>query len=597
MSRAGMRWRWDVRPRRAEAAELAGRLKLTPLLAQVLYNRGLTEPEPIRQFLSPKLSDLHEPTLLSGVEAAADRICQAVRDGRKICIYGDYDVDGMTAIAILCRCLALAGAAVDYYVPHRLEEGYGVNQEAVEKIAAGGTGLMVTVDCGISSMGPLGRAAELGLEVIVTDHHAPGEALPPAAAIVHPGLGDYPNRELSGAGVAFKLAWQVARGLCGNRRVDERMKAFLLEATSLAALGTIADVVPLVGENRVLASFGLRGLAGLEHAGIRALIDSAGLAGEKIDAYHVGFCLAPRLNACGRMGHAGLAVELLTRPDPARCREIADYLHQQNLQRQRIEREIYEQAVEMVCSGRTPGPREHALVLASPEWHAGVVGIVASRMVERFGRPTVLLATPNGQAQGSARSVRGFNMRDALAACAGCLTSFGGHAMAAGLRLPAEKVPQFAAEFARYAAAHLTPEQLEPALSIEAEAELGELTEPVVQRLESLAPFGHGNPRPLLAVRRCRMLTPPQRMGRDGKAISFIVAQAPAGARGAGGAARAGSALAGRIRCVGFGMGELADRIAVAAQIDLAGEPVINRFNGRSSVELHLRDVALDPPE
>jgi single-stranded-DNA-specific exonuclease len=563
---------------------MARRLKLSPLMAQVLHNRGVDDGDDVRSFLHPKLTDLHPPEDLPDIDAAAERLCRAVRDREKICIYGDYDVDGMTGVAILYRLLAPAGADVDYYVPHRLDEGYGVNAEAIEQIAAEGAKLLVTVDCGVSAPAAVARAAELGMDVIVTDHHEPGEALPDCLAVVHPGLpgGSYPNPELSGAGVAFKLAWQTARRLCGSQRVDDATRAYLLEATSLAALGIIADVVPLLGENRILAAYGLRGLAAVKHKGIRALLTSARLVGEKLNSVHVGFRLAPRLNAAGRMGHARLAVELLARPEAARCAEIADYLEKQNAERQRVEREITRQAAERVKAGDAPAPTDHAIVLAAEGWHAGVVGIVASRLVDRFARPAVLIALEGGEGAGSGRSVDGFHLRDALAACAEHLTGFGGHAMAGGLRLPAENVKPFAEAFAAYAAEHIAPELLTPALRIDAEAALAELDYRLVEHLEKLSPFGRGNPRPVVAVRGVEVLSPPQRMGRDGNTVSFIVG--PAGGP---------SAKGGRLRCVGFGMGRLADELVGVRTIDVAGEPVLNRYMGRVSVEMHLSDVRL----
>ncbi len=569
-------YRWEVAPAWDGAAENARRLKTSPLIAQILHNRGLDEVEQVRRFLNPKLTDLHPPELLDGIDVAVERLAGAVRDGEKICIYGDYDVDGMTAVAILYRLLAMQGAEVDYYVPHRLTEGYGVNVEAIEKIAADGVKLLVTVDCGVTAVEQLRRAGELGMDVIVTDHHAPDRVLPDVLAIVHPALPDstYPNADLAGAGVAFKLAWHLACRMCGSARVDEPMRNFLLEATALAALGTIADVVPLLDENRVLAVYGLKGLAATEHPGLRALITSARLDGERIDAFDVGFRLAPRLNACGRMGHARLAVELLTRAEPDRCREIAEYLEKQNTERQKVERRITEEAVDMV---RSTGDDNKAIVLASHDWHAGVVGIVASRMVDRFGKPAVIIALDGEAGRGSARSVDGFHMRDALAACGEHLTNFGGHAMAGGLGLSADAVEKFAADFNRYAAENITEETTLPVLQIDAEITISELSYQVVEQLERMGPFGRGNPRSLMAIRSARIMTPPQRMGRNGGTVSFIVGQ--------------DQPRPGRLRCVGFGMGELADELAGVNTVDIVGEPVLNHFNGRSSVEMHLRDV------
>jgi single-stranded-DNA-specific exonuclease len=571
-----------VAPPWAGAAEAARRARITPLIAQILHNRRIDDPEDIRRFFEPKLTDLHPPELLDGIDAAAGRIARAVRDGERVCIYGDYDVDGMTGVAILFRCLMLHDAEADYYVPHRLEEGYGVNADAIGAIAQAGAKLLITVDCGISAVDELTEAHRLGMDVIVTDHHAPSDRLPPAEAIVHPGLpgGAYPNPSLSGAGVAFKLAWHVAKSLCGRDRVDEPMRAFLLEATSLAALGTIADVVPLTGENRVLATYGLRGLAATEHVGIRALLASAGLTGTKLDAQHVAFALGPRLNACGRMGHARLGVELLARADADRCRRIAEHLERQNNRRRQVEREIAARAIERVCQGELPAPADHAVVAAADDWHAGVVGIVASRVVERFARPAVLIALDGETGRGSARSIPGFNMHEALAACAEHVIGFGGHAMAGGLTLRADKVDDFARAFTAYAAKRLNPDMLTPALQIDAETTLSALSYPVVQRLERLAPFGEGNPRPVVAVRGVRIVRAAQRMGRGGSAVNFIAGEdVPAAARPV------------RVRCVGFGMGHLADDLVGIHRVDLAGEPVLNHYNGSTSVELHLQDV------
>ncbi len=285
--------RWLITPPWPGARDLAARLRTGELMAQLLYNRGYGDCDQARGYLAPKLSDLHDPQLLSGCEAAARKIFQAVRDGTKIILYGDYDVDGMTGLAILYRALKRLNAQVDYYIPHRIEEGYGLNTPALEELAAKGYGLLITVDCGIRALKPLERAKELDLATIVTDHHAVDESLPPADIVVHPGLANYPNADLCGSGVALKLAWELCRAASGQRRVSEDLKEFLLDATCLAALGTIADVVPLRGENRVLATFGLKGLTQTRHPGLRALIAASGLLGRQVGAYDVGFGLAP----------------------------------------------------------------------------------------------------------------------------------------------------------------------------------------------------------------------------------------------------------------------------------------------------------------
>ncbi|MFB3893746.1 MAG: single-stranded-DNA-specific exonuclease RecJ [Phycisphaerae bacterium] len=567
---------WEVATPFDGAADLGRRVGASQLVGQILHNRGIDDGDAARKFLDPKLTDLHDPALLADAPAAARRIAQAVARKERIVIYGDYDVDGIAGVAILHACLKMVGATADFYVPHRLEEGYGVNAEAVRKIIADGMKLMITVDCGISAAGPLAEAKATGMDVIVTDHHSLPPRLPPAFAVVHPALGGgYPNPDLCGAGVAFKLAWQTAREICGNARVDAPMKEFLLDATCLAALGTIADVVPLVGENRVLATFGLRGLPGSKHPGIRALLASAGLAGEKVDAYHVGFSLAPRLNACGRMGHARLAVELLTQAGPKRCTEIAEYLAQQNEARKKVEREITAQAVEMAVAMGMDKPDCRAIVLASEAWHGGVIGIVASRLVERFGRPTILIATSGEGAQGSGRSIPGFHMQNALTACAEHLESYGGHAMAGGIRIEPGRIDAFRQVFCAHAASLITEAQLCGTLRIDAEATLRMLDGTLAGQLSRMAPFGPGNPTPVVVVRNCEILGLPRRMGTNGRHMNMLLRQSGA-----------------TMRAVGFGMGDLADQLAGITHIDVAGEPVLNTFNGNTSIEIRLKDVA-----
>jgi single-stranded-DNA-specific exonuclease len=611
--------RWELAPAFPLASEWARQLGTSPLVAQALHNRGVGSVDDARRFLAPKLTDLHDPAMLEGCEEAARRILHAVRDKRRIVIYGDYDVDGMTGVAILHGCLALLGCQADFYVPHRTEEGYGVNPAAMRKLARDGAQLVVTVDCGISDGAAIAQASADGVAVIVTDHHAlPGD-LPPAAAVVHPALGQYPNAALCGAGVAFKLAWAIAREAGAEKqvrpagqgpadrtaRVDEPLREFLVEATCLAALGTIADVSPLIGENRVLAHYGLKGLPATRQPGVRALLESAGLANRKdLCAEDVGFSLAPRLNASGRMGHARQAVELLLCRDDERCRQIASHLEQLNTQRQDVERAIYDEAAEMVRQRGLDAPDSPVIVLSSDRWHDGVIGIVAGRLAERFGRPAVMIAIhADGTAQGSCRGVAGFSIRDGLAACSEHLDAFGGHAMAAGLRIAPAKIDAFAQALARHASGWAARRSARDAhaaapagdafslpLALDARATIAGLTFAVAQSLERMAPFGQGNPPPLVRIDGCKVLTEPRRMGRSGGTVAFHLGQPaapPAAGTGASAAAQGAS-----IRAIGFGMAELADRLRVGSVVSVAAEPGVNRFNGAASVELRLRDVA-----
>ncbi len=573
--------RWQVAPVYDGADDLARSTRTSPLVAQVLYNRGLADPDIARGFLQPKLNDLHDPLELPNCQAAARRIAQAVERKDPIAIYGDYDVDGMTSIAILHACLKLVNCPVRAYVPHRLEEGYGVNADALRSLISEGAKLIITVDCGVGAGEVFSQCAAAGggADIIVTDHHALPERLPDVAAVVHPHLEvdgkRYPNPNLCGAGVAFKLAWQVARELCGEKRVDEPMREFLLEATCLAALGTVADVVPLVGENRVLATFGLQGLPSVKHVGLQALLESAKLSDTSLDAYHIGFVLAPRLNAAGRMGHAAQAVELLTTTDAARAREIAAWLTSQNAERQKVERAIAEEACDMVVEAGLDADNHRAIVLSSDSWHGGVIGIVASRLVERFSRPTILIAVNgDGLGQGSGRSIPGFNIAEAMDACSRHLLSHGGHAMAGGLKVKPENISAFTEAFGVYASERIAPEQMVPAMRIDAETTIAALGFNTVDLLEKMAPFGAGNPHPVIALRGCKLSCPPKRMGKTGQTVSLLLSQN-------------GTAM----RAVGFNMGDIVDELYGHETLDVAAEPMLNTFNGRTNVELRIKDV------
>jgi single-stranded-DNA-specific exonuclease len=567
-----------LRPACPEAAGLSQALGLPPLVAQVLAQRGLATPEAARAFLKPDLSQLHEPAAMPGLMDAADRLVAAARAGEPVVIYGDYDVDGITASAILWQALRLADANVRIYIPHRLEEGYGLNLEAVEKLAAEGARLLVTVDCGISGVAETARARELGLEVIITDHHEPHpDRLPPAHILVDPKLpgSPYPFRELSGAGIALKLAWAIGQRLSQRDRVSDAFREFLIAATGLAALGTIADVVPLVGENHVLASFGLRALAGSRHPGLTALLEAAGLTDKPLDADHIGFILGPRLNAAGRLGHAREVVELLTTAGPDAALAIARELDRQNRRRQELEKEILDQADAQAAQVFDP-QRDAAIVLSGAGWHTGVIGIVASRLVEKYYRPTILIGTSEGHAQGSGRSIPGFHLYQALAACDKHLTNYGGHAMAAGLRLDEASVPAFREAFLAHAAGTLARDQLTARLTVDAEIALPQVTLDTVRLLEKMGPFGAGNPRAVLAIPTVRLAAPPRRIGRQGEHLSMTLTQS--------GHAR---------RAVGWNLGHLADTLGRAGACGVAFTCRVSDFSGPPQAELHLKDLWL----
>jgi single-stranded-DNA-specific exonuclease len=567
--------RWTFHPPIENLSELADALGVGSLLAQVMGNRGLTTPEACREFLHAGYEQLHRPEEMPGLEKAAERIVRAIRDDEKVAIYGDYDVDGLTASAILYQCLDLVGRAPTLYVPHRIEEGYGLNCAAIEQLAADGHTVIVTVDCGVTSIAEAARARELGVDLIITDHHEPERQLPEAYAIVDPKLpgSTYPFRDLAGVGVAFKLAWAIGLALTGERTCTPEFQKFLTNATALAALGTIADVVPLVNENRALVATGLKALSSrLYHPGLKAIVESARLADKGVKERDVAFIIGPRLNAAGRMGHARDALRLLTDASAEEAHEIARELEAENRRRQVVERTIFEQAVEMVEA--RDGPLPYALVLASPDWHAGVIGIVASRLVEKYHRPTMLIAAEEDYGQGSGRSIPGFSLFEALEPCGPLLKSFGGHAMAAGLRMDMTHFDAFAERLEEVARDTLTPADLVPHLSVDAETSLPVLTKSVVRELLRLAPFGQGNRRPVFAITGCQLVGPPNRMGKRGAHLSMQLTQGGISLRGV--YWRAASEF---------------DAIAGAPALDVAFRPRINAFRGRESVELDILDV------
>lgn len=580
---------WIIAGPHPERDGLARTARIAPLLAQLLLNRGIATPASVQRFLAPDFASLLPPERLTNAVEAGRRLAAAVRARRKIVIYGDYDVDGVTATAILWHGLTLAGADVDYYIPGRLDEGYGLNAEALEKIATDGGQVVITVDCGITAVAEARRARELGLELIITDHHQPRDALPVADLVVHPtALGaaqpaaaaeaaaaaPAANPDLSGAGVALKVAWAFSQALHNAPRAPQAFREFLLDATAFAALGLVADVVPLTGENRVIASHGLRRLCHTANPGLRALLSVSGLTGKKsYDEWDVGFMLAPRLNAVGRMGHAREAVELFTRADAARAAEIAAALDGHNRERQGVEREITREAAELVIERGLQRDSCRGIVLARPGWHAGVIGIVAARLVERFGRPTVLIALENGVGQGSGRSVRHFPLHEVLAACDPYLLSHGGHAMAAGVRLRADQVEPFTNAFLAEAARRLTPADLRPKLSLDDEVTLDALLPDVVDAIQRMAPFGAGNPRPRLATADVELVGAPRVVGTDGRHLQFTVRQ--------------GRAFR---KAIAFNRGPQSAELADHPRLRVAFEPLINAWNGRRNVELKVVD-------
>ncbi len=483
------------------AARLAAELRIQPPAARVLVRRGYSDPKQARRFLQPSLQDLHDPFRLTGMREAVARLKQAVERSEVILLYGDYDADGTTAVVLLKKAIELAGGQVRYHVPHRFREGYGMRAEVIEQAAREGVRLILSADTGIRSMDAVQRARLLGLDVIITDHHLPDAQLPPATAILNPNQPgcDYPDKNLCGAGLAFKLAQALFRSLGWPDAKLRRMEESFLK---LAAIATVADVVPLTGENRILVRQGLDALRKVRNPGLRALLRTAGFGeGDRPSAGQVAFRIAPRINAAGRMADAAEVIRLFLTDDPQTAAELAARLESWNQERQQAETEILTRILEQ-CRREPVTPQHKALVFAGEHWHRGVVGIVASRLVEEFHRPSFVLSLDHqaGVAQGSGRSIPRFHLLGALEAMSDLFQRFGGHHQAAGVTLATERVTEFRRRLNEYAATRLTDEDLVPELEIDAVLDLREVNDRSVSEVLDLAPFGCGNPRPLFAV-------------------------------------------------------------------------------------------------
>ncbi|MEA5113474.1 MAG: single-stranded-DNA-specific exonuclease RecJ [Geobacteraceae bacterium] len=561
--------RWTLaEPEDALVAELAERCSISPLLAGLLANRGIRDAEGARRFLNPNLSDLHDPFLLLDMEAAVQRLVTAVAGRERICIYGDYDADGLTSVAVLAGFLLKLGADCFYHIPHRIEEGYGLSLDGIRAAAARGAGVIVTADCGITAFEEADLCAGLGIDLIITDHHTPSDQVPKALAVINPlREGDaFPCKALAGVGVVFNLLVALRMRLRDNGFFLESPEPNLRECLDLVALGTIADIVPLVSENRILVSYGLRELTAGSRVGIRELKKVSGI-NDAVDCGAVGFRLAPRLNAAGRLDDASLGAELLLTGDERMAASLAGMLDASNGERQTLELEILHDAVRMVENDPLMVDRR-SIVLASDSWHAGVIGIVASRLVELYHRPTILISLQDGNGKGSGRSIPGFHLHEALKECAGQLTGFGGHKHAAGLTIDESFLDEFADRFDMIAAGLIPPEELVPEIRIDAELAPVDATLDTVELLDSLGPFGMGNPRPVFAMRGVEILQ-----------TSLVKERHVRMRLSAGGTV---------FEAMGFGM---AGRVPAVERIDIAFCLDCNQWKGRRSLRLMLKDL------
>lgn len=565
-----MRYRWKLVQghRDEEVREFSERLNFPLPLAEVMLNRGVKNIDQARAYLKPQWSDLEDPFLLQGVEEASERISSALRVGERMMIFGDYDVDGLTATALLSYVLKGLGGEVTTYIPNRLIEGYGLSLEGIQAAKYRGVSLLITVDCGITASPEVRMARELGIDVIVTDHHYPQEEFPPALVVIDPKAGEEPYRggELAGVGVAFKLAQGIYRKLGED---DQPLQEHL----DLVALGTVADMVPLTLENRILAKRGLKSLAHTEKQGLIGLMDISGLSNKgRITTYDVGFILGPRINAAGRLGDAQRALRLLTVQDEGEVERMTQVLEEENDRRKRIEEETLKLARDLIKEEYDLS-QTRGLVLASKEWHPGVLGIVASKLVEEFGRPTVLLAWDEDQWKGSARSILGFHLFEVLKKCEDKLLSFGGHRYAGGLSLREENLLRFKERFLELANGLLSPEDLIPLLKIDSEVNLAEVDGRWVKLLRYMEPFGPENPQPLFLSRNLEVVGYPRVVGENH--LKFKV--------------RSGQKV---FEVLAFRQGEYLRSLETGRRdLSIVFSLLEDVWNGRSKIQLRARDI------
>lgn len=564
MAKLGRQWRIAPSATALRTA-ISKKLSISPIVAQVLINRGVDDVVKAREFLYGGAEQLHDPLLMKDMNRAMQRVLQAIDNRQRITVYGDYDVDGITACSLMVRVLRELNADIEYYVPERQSEGYGLHGAALESLVAAGTKLLITVDCGISAFKEV-SALHDRLDIIITDHHQPPDIIPPAYAVINPRQSDcpYPNKQLAGVGVAYKLCQAIWRHY---DRQDTDLHRYL----DIVALGTIADMVSLIGENRVLVKLGLQQLQESGNPGLKALKDVCGIATQRINTGKVGFVLAPRLNAAGRVSHAAAAVELLITNDNHRAFKLASLLNQENIVRQEVERQITA-AAEVRLASIDVG-KEKVLVVDGNEWHPGVIGIVASRLVEKYYRPVVMITVRDGIGKGSCRSIPGFNMYEALKSASDLLLQFGGHHQAAGLSLDAANIGALHARMTQFASDHLTPEDYQPTIVIDSLVGLEEITAAFLEDMACLEPHGIGNPSPVFASRRVRPIDV-RTMGHEGKHIRMKVA--------AQGAVN---------NVVGWDMGVLSDKIRCSDAVDVAFIPEFNEWQGTTTIQLKAHDI------
>ena len=557
-----MNKKWECyQPDSNKVDELIKKYDLNEILARILVNKNLTEKEDIDLFMNPTRKDFHDPFLMPDMEIIVDRILKAIEGKEKIMIYGDYDADGITSITVLKSFLEERGLEVSSYIPNRLDEGYGLNKEAIKKIYDDGYRLVITVDCGISGIDEVDYANSLGIETLITDHHEPADTLPNAMAVVDAKRKDnkYPFNQLAGVGVVFKLIQAISMKL----NLDEKQ---FLKYLDIVCIGTISDIVPLVDENRVIAKLGLKLIAQTRNIGLKALLEVIGFT--NIDSTAVSFGLAPRINACGRMGDEQVALELFLSKDFAEAKKLALKLNEYNLERQTIEKKIFDEATEKIEKNEKDNT---CIVVGNEGWHHGIIGIVASKVTEMYFKPSILICFEGEEGKGSGRSIPGFDLHEALMKCSKNLEKFGGHSMAVGITLKKEKFEKFKEEFEEYAKS-LEIDKIVPVINVDSELSLKNVDIDSVKSLKLLEPYGEANKMPLFMFRNLKINS--IRSLSDGKHLRLTLKDDNY-----------------MINAIGFNMGELAEEYLIDDKVDIVGNLDINSFNGMESIQIILKDM------
>ena len=559
-----MNKKWQIYENdREKIEELKEKYDINELLATILVNRNIVTEDEIRLFLNPTRNDFHDPFLIKDMDIAVERILKAIKEKQKVTIYGDYDVDGITSITVLKSFFKDVGLEVDSYIPNRLEEGYGLNKEAIKKIVEDGCELMITVDCGISAIDEIDYATELGVETIITDHHEPGNEIPKALAVIDNKRKDstYPFRELAGVGVAFKLIQAL------GTKLGLKEESYL-KYLDIVCLGTISDIVPLVDENRVIAKLGLMLVEQTKNMGLKSIINSSGY--KKIDSTTISFGVAPRINACGRMGKAEEALELFLSSDIKKVNELTKKLNEHNSIRQATEKSIYENVVKKIEQDHLD--RNKILIVAGENWHHGVIGIVSSKITDMYFKPSILLSfEEDGIGKGSGRSIPGFDLHEALSKCSDKIEKFGGHSMAIGITVKRENLEAFKQEIEKIADENKIDEII-PIINIDAKINLSSISKSMVESLKQLEPFGEANKMPIFAFKNLKIDS--IRALSDGKHLKLTL--------------KDNNII---INGIGFNMGYLVDEYRIGDKIDVAGVLEINTFNGVDNLQINIKDI------